>query len=139
MWSLELTLHTKRTSDAEIDCFFSFLDVSLGKGMLSSVACLFLFVFCFILFCLLGFILFYLLLVWFVFPLKECINNLKRQEIYSLSRCRCQCLYLLYVYMIYIKSYLEQKRLSICQCILFNLWFFWMQKSRGLCFILLTS
>lgn len=67
-------------------------------------------------------------------PQKECINNLKRQEIHNLSVNRCQSLYLLYVYMIY-KILFRTQKMESFPCILFNFWFFWMQKSRGLCFI----
>lgn len=109
-----LTLDTKRTSDAELDSFSSYLDVSLRKGVLSSVACLVLFWFGFILFCLVGFVLFCfcLVLVWFslvlfcfVFPLKECINNLRdRRSIVSL--CTGVSLYICYMCTGYIKPFI---------------------------------
>lgn len=64
-----LTLDTKRTPDAELDSFSSYLDVSLRKGVLSSVACLFLFWFYFVLFGWFCFILFWFGSVWYCFVL----------------------------------------------------------------------
>lgn len=73
-----LALDTERTSDAGLDFFCSHLGVSLGKAVLSSDPCLFLF--CLVLFCFVCLVWFYfvlfIVLVWFVFPLKECINSL---------------------------------------------------------------